>query len=339
MYKNQEENRDLQLPPSPIPYADESEPEIVETEDATLPKTPPDDQSQTSTLTRPQQNVENLLYFEAIAVVESNGDTEEIYLDLAADRSDDKMATISNASEPMNEIIETDAYLTPEESSNTVEMNEVKRNSTPDDEMKDVMEKLDQDLHRIVQMSNEIDRAIAMSGIETQQQQSTPMNQDEEPVKVQEVTMGQVDEEIEVDRDSSTNSNAEAEMYEGDETMSSDRLDMVPMAVEEDDDDYNDIDYIDEDEEIDRIESGEDMQRPFSAEVFERHVQQVIAEDFPIGDNKNTIAPAVHIISSRLNQIMTKEAAMAKNPTEQLPVISPSEVFCELKSFFLNSIK
>ena len=291
-----------------------------------MPKTslpdPVDDQSQNSTH---HQNVENVLYFEAITVVEDNVvDAEEIYLDVTGG-SDEKMTT-SNASEPMNEIIEADLYLTPEEPANTVEMNEIKTNLTQDDEMKDVMEKLDQDLHRIVQMSNEIDRAIAMSGVETQQQQqSTSMNQDEEPV--QEVTMGQVDEEIEVDHDSPTTSNAEAEMYEGDETMSSDRLDTVPMAVEEDDDDYNDIDYIDEDEEIDRIESGEDMQRPFSAEVFERHVQQVITEDFPIGDNKSTIAPAVHIISSRLNQIMTKEAAMVKNSTEQLAV-SPSEVFC-----------
>lgn len=348
----EEKNRDLRRrrPSSPIPYADESEPEIIDEPPVSNLVDEDNQQSQTNTLTR-NQNVENVIYFQATAIVGDGGDNtvEEIYLDVGADEA------MPTTVEPMNEVIETELSQTSEGSaSNAVEMNELQQTNatTPaDDEMKDVMEKLDEDLNRIVQMSDEIDRAIAMSGESQLVEQSTPMNQDEAEPRIEEVTMAPaaaspVDEEdIEVDRHSTaTDSNAETDMYE-DETMSTDgRLDHagggggVPMAVEEeeDEDDYNDIDYIDEDEDV-RVESGgevEDMQRPFSAEVFERHVQQVITEDFPIDDpNKSTIAPAVHIITSRLNQIMNKEAALAKNPQEQL-TISPSEVPTEFK--YLN---
>lgn len=104
----------------------------------------------------------------------------------------------------------------------------------------------------------------------------------------------------------------------------------IPMAVEEDDDDFNDIDYIDEEEDLEDVagamsdgqESVEDIERPFSADVFERHVQQVIEEDFP--DNKDAIAPAVQIISSKLNQMMSREAMATKTPPAD--VVTPYEV-------------
>lgn len=108
----------------------------------------------------------------------------------------------------------------------------------------------------------------------------------------------------------------------------------VPMAVEEDDD-YNDIDYIDdEDPEVIFSDGGEEMERPFSADVFERHVrQQDIEEDYaPAPDTKDPsiIAPAVQIISSRLSQIMSKEAAAMKaTPSPEL-AMSPHEVSTHL---------
>lgn len=93
----------------------------------------------------------------------------------------------------------------------------------------------------------------------------------------------------------------------------------VPMAVEEEDDDFNDIEYADEeDEEIIAAESQDRdsvEERPFSAEAFEQHVRKVIQDDFP---NDDRIRPAVQIISSRLNQVMSKEME-TKNLSPDLP--------------------
>jgi hypothetical protein len=70
-------------------------------------------------------------------------------------------------------------------------------------------------------------------------------------------------------------------------------------------------------------ESVEDVQRPFSADIFERHVQQVIEEDFP--ESQNAKAPAVQIISSKLNQVMNREVTTTtKNTPEAVP--APYEV-------------
>ena len=263
-----------------------------------------------------------------------------------------------------------------------VEMTET-RVEVIDEEMKEVMEKLDQDLHKIVQMSDEIERAMAVN--ELSMQQDEPVNEEipmereelaeeskelyvtdeiediEELIKEPEVN----DEEVILeDFAVETFDEEEYSMQEPDDTDETENVSnltqedqsdqseittivefdstsvqmdeissSVPMAVEEDDEDYNDIDYIDEEEgeEEDDIAgalsddpsegSAEDIDRPFSADIFERHVQQVIAEDFP--DDKNAKAPAVQIISSKLNEIMSREAVATK-PTEV--VLAPYEV-------------
>ncbi len=351
--------------------------------------------------------VENLLYFQAA----QDHEEDDIYQDIAEPEEDIIPLRTKHLSENDNE---ADLFSTAESSQNdategdAIEMNETQVEAI-DEDMKEVMEKLDQDLHRIVQISDEIERAMAVS--ESQQSNSVQQSEGKETPDNEEVmereksteennepNMGDQVEEVEevveeviedsiggsldesVEESAIIEGEEEEEILEGaageafdedeylmqelddtDETENfsnltqeeqSDQSEMttiveydatnvnmdeissaVPMAIEEDDEDFNDIDYIDEeDDDIagaisdDRSEgSVEEIDRPFSADVFERHVQQVIAEDFP--DDKNAKAPAVQIISSKLNEIMSREAVAAK-PTPEV-VLAPYEVVCQ----------
>jgi len=136
-------------------------------------------------------------------------------------------------------------------------------------------------------------------------------------------------EEEQMEPPSAVESNAmdSTQLIQPEEDVSS----IVPMAMEEDDD-YNDIDFIDEDEESEFAAGEEPMERPFSADLFERHIQHqdIMEEDFPHPSTKDAIiAPAVHIISTRLSQIMSKEAGSnlkSNTISSETVVLAPFEV-------------
>ena len=180
----------------------------------------------------------------------------------------------------------------------------------------DVMERLDRDLQRINLLSEEIERAMDQAVV--QQQDPPTISEPPPPPTI-------LADEVKVERQNIADeiSSPQPQPQER-ETMA--RPPPVPMAVEEDDD-YNDMEYIDDDVESQQAGSDFDlmMDRPFSADVFERHIQQPVEDqDFRPDGNKEAIAPAVHIISTRLSHIMSKEAALTKSA--ELPVVAPYEV-------------
>uniref|UniRef100_A0A0P4ZW10 E3 ubiquitin-protein ligase RNF31 n=1 Tax=Daphnia magna TaxID=35525 RepID=A0A0P4ZW10_9CRUS len=390
---------------SPIPFADDSSDSEPEEE---LPAAPG---PITTSIKQPNntRSVENLLYFQAA----QDHEEDDIYQDIS-DPDDDAMAVVpaKSVSENDNEV---ELFSTAESSQNDVtEIDGIEvadtRDEIVDEEMKDVMEKLDQDLHRITQMSDEIGRAIAVSESQSpalmQEDDQTELKNDEditvklsnagleneanEPsiaddpedneaetfnVDVAEVeeeaielaeeatdevlthdqreteNVNKIDQEL-LDQSEELPGKTEElpgqseeiphqsepiyEEYEKTNVPVADISTSVPMAVEEDDE-FNNIDYIDDDEYEDEYEeeyeedvagaisdehgSAEDVERPFSADIFERHVQKVIEEDFP--DTKDAKAPAVQIISSKLNQVMSREVAATKSTPEV--VLAPYE--------------
>ncbi|XP_057368613.2 E3 ubiquitin-protein ligase lubel-like isoform X2 [Daphnia carinata] len=408
---------------SPIPFADDSS-------DSELEEELPAARGPITTAIKQPNNtrsVENLLYFQAA----QDHEEDDVYQDIS-DPDDDAMAVVpaKSVSENDNEV---ELFSTAESSQNDVtEIDGIEVADTQeeimDEEMRDVMEKLDQDLHRITQMSDEIERAIAVSESHSpasmhEEDQTELMNEDiavnlsnaELEIEANEPTIADVPEDngtetlnvdvAEIEEESAIEeaidvaeeatdevliqeqSEAENqskidqelldqaeelpeqteelpaqteelpdqseeisnqpeeipnqpeelpdqseqiyEEYEKTNVPVSDISAMVPMAVEEDDE-FNNIDYIDDDEYEDEYEeeyeedvpgaisdehgSAEDVERPFSADVFERHVQKVIEEDFP--DTKDAKAPAVQIISSKLNQVMSREVAATKSTPE-----------------------
>lgn len=398
-----------------------------------------------------------MLYFQA----SQEHEEDDIYQDIS-DPDNDVMAVVPAKSVSENDN-EMELFSTAESSQNDVTENDGivmtdTQNEIIEEEMKDVMEKLDQDLHRITQMSDEIGRAIAVSesqstglvqedaenqlkdfegisaDLEILQDETNepdiengPEDQKEETFDVdvvevkekaielveeapgevlmqeQEETenVSQIDQEL-VDQSENLADQPEElpdqskhlpdqsgqlpnqpeelqdqleelpdqseelpdqlkelpgqpeelpdqsqelldqsepvyEDYENTNVLIDDVSTAVPIAVEEDDE-FNNIDYIDDDEYEDEYEeeyeedvagaisdengSVEDVQRPFSADIFERHVQQVIEEDFP--DSQDAKAPAVQIISSKLNQVMSREVVTTKSTPEV--VLAPYEV-------------
>lgn len=383
--------------PSPIPFADD---DVSEPEDNEIPPIEAQDYEviTNSLQTATKENatsVENLLYFQA-AIEE-----DDVYQDIGETEDDTTaMNTIKYLSE--NDV-ETELFSTAESSQvdGTAEENEditEIHSEIVDEEMKDVMEKLDQDLHRIVQISDEIEKAMAVNELQqtneilsddygdlqdveeefnqveamaekTDEPESVekvqalkeevfeaqqiielklPEEGDEEPYTMQEPEEVESDDNFDQDEElgqadfmSNTENDTDPEEFETANILVDDNT--VPMAIEEDDEDFNDIDYIDEEEGVDiednaealsdDPESVDDMQRPFSADIFERHVQQVIEEDFP--DNNDAKAPAVQIISSKLNQIMSREAVANKSTPD---VVAPYEVQYLFSIFLLSTI-
>lgn len=330
----------------------------------------------------PKENtasVENLLYFNAVA------EEDDIYQDIG-EAEDDTAATNNTKYMSENEN-ETELFSTAESSqvdAAVEENDEVAENPSEvvDEQMKEVIEKLERDLNTIVRISDEFGRSMDSNepppNVMQQDNQDNQQNAEEiaterdvenlvqletedqiteveeEIVEEQEQIFEEEEEEPYIKTQESENDdhlNQEEQSSQLDVSLSenaseddagADSFDItdshmddtaIPMAVEEDDDDFNDIDYIDEEEGedleddvagamSDEHESVEDIERPFSADVFERHVQQVIEEDFP--DKKDAIAPAVQIISSKLNQMMSRDAMVAK--TTPVDVVTPYEV-------------
>lgn len=96
----------------------------------------------------------------------------------------------------------------------------------------------------------------------------------------------------------------------------------VPMAVEEDDEDLNDVEFADEEDEEIIAAEGDDLasveEMPLSAEAFEQHVRG-FSEDENILLDGDRAASAAQIISSRLNEVMTKET---ENLSPEVPTAS-----------------
>ena len=312
-----------------------------------------------------------MLYFQTAT------DEDDIYQDIGESEDVQIAPSIKSLSENEGELFSTAESSqvdgTGEDNHDLIDMTESHLEAV-DEEMKEVIEKLDQDLHRIVQISDEIGKAMSAN----ESEQITQMQQDEqngnqEDLAIEKDLLSEIEtqidemettqrvteteeEEIETkDKEEALETEAGEEEslimneyleeenlnqldheepamvtdeietnYENTNVQMDDLLAAVPMAVEEDDEDFNDIDYIDEEFGAlsDDQESMDDMQRPFSADIFERHVQKVIEEDFP-DNGKKAIAPAVQIISSKLNQIMSREAAAAKVTSD---AVSPYEV-------------
>ena len=118
--------------------------------------------------------MENLLYFQTA----QDHEEDDIYQDIAEPEDEIMPIRTKHASENDND---ADLFSTAESSQNDatdgdiVEMTET-RVEVIDEEMKEVMEKLDQDLHKIVQMSDEIERAMAVN--EHSMQQDEPVNEE-----------------------------------------------------------------------------------------------------------------------------------------------------------------
>lgn len=256
-------------------------------------------------------------------------DDEEVPDTAAEDKKtnvDDKLAHFQNEDddiyedliEPMDDMIPQPASSPPEaleifSSAESSQVDLVAMEHQPDDEMldmNDVMEKLDYDLQRINILSEEIQQAMG--------EETVPDPEPTPAIKMEDEIPEEVPPEVHID-------DPIVEERQEEATIPPPSV-IIPLAMEEDDD-YNDIDFIDDDE-SQQAGSEDEMDGPFTADVFERHIQQpvVIEEEFRSEHNKEAIAPAVHIISTCLSQIMSKEAAVASKAQQAELAVTPYEV-------------